>query len=573
MNKKVKKYILISFVILICILEFIGLWFLLSKKKFSKSHFTDILEPDKVPQIIHRTFRTRAEAKKLYDNAWKTTAKNLPQWEQRFYSDNDIAEWIPSTFGSSSAITKAYQAINPEYGAARADLFRYLIVYIYGGLYLDIKSLAISTLPEIPNKGEIMVSRWRLPCQREAVGLEGEFQNWHIYARPRAKALLAVIRHVVQNIATIQSNPKASCLSLGVDRSDSKGKVLGTTGPIAYTIALKKFYNNYRDKVIKIAPDNDNHEFITAALASTSENMHQIFNNQGLGGVVIYEGHDSPRDPKHYSNAKGPLIQLNSKKITEEDMRELEQSLNNHRDYTSAIATLTTIPSRARDPHFVKVIRHLASIPGVHKVLLNLPHKYALTGEPYILHPSVKDIPNVIINRCNDEGPATKLLGALRTSQISNDMLLFVCDDDILLTKDSVTTPLKIMKDAKRKFPNQEIVVANCSADIQGFQGYLVRKQTVLGILKFPMPKSCLTIDDDWIEAYFKMQGVRLICGCAKVLIDRRERWCKGDWRCTIFDAKHPSWPELCTDKKKRPELRRKCIKDLNIELKRDIFT
>jgi hypothetical protein len=185
----------------------------------------------------------------------------------------------------------------------------------------------------------------------------------------------------------------------------------------------------------------------------------------------------------------------------------------------------------------------------------------------------VKDIPNVIINRCNDEGPATKLLGALRTSQISNDMLLFVCDDDILSTKDSVTTPLKIMKDAKRKFPNQEIVVANCSADIQGFQGYLVRKQTVLGILKFPMPKSCLTIDDDWIEAYFKMQGVRLICGCAKVLIDRRERWCKGDWRCTIFDAKHPSWPELCTDKKKRPELRRKCIKDLNIELKRDIFT
>ena len=183
------------------------------------------------PRIIHRTFCTLTKAMKLFGKAWTDTATNLPDWKQIFYSDTDVEEWISSHFGPSSTVDKAYHAINPVYGAARADLFRYLVVYIYGGLYIDIKSSALKSPPKFPPGTDILVSPWETPFCTKQLGPDGEMQNWYIYARPRSKVLAHVIKHVISNIASIQVDPyDASCLTLIRNGDDIKDTVLGTTG-------------------------------------------------------------------------------------------------------------------------------------------------------------------------------------------------------------------------------------------------------------------------------------------------------------------------------------------------------
>ena len=59
-------------------------------------------------------------------------------WEYRMFDDRECGEFIRNAYGAE--MLKLYMSINPAYGAARADLFRYLLIYHYGGVYLDLKS-------------------------------------------------------------------------------------------------------------------------------------------------------------------------------------------------------------------------------------------------------------------------------------------------------------------------------------------------------------------------------------------------------------------------------------------------
>jgi mannosyltransferase OCH1-like enzyme len=128
-----------------------------------------------------------------------------------------------------------YLMINPKYGAARADLFRYLCVYAAGGVYLDIKAKASLPLSSvIRDDDEYILSQWgsehlKWGRQAELKGISaGEFTQWHIIACPRHPFLKAVIDAVVQNISDYNPFLHTSVYE-GVWR---------TTGPIAYTKAI-----------------------------------------------------------------------------------------------------------------------------------------------------------------------------------------------------------------------------------------------------------------------------------------------------------------------------------------------
>lgn len=259
-------------------------------------------------RIIHRTFRTFSETMKLFGKAWTDTSTNLPDWKQIFYSDTDVEEWIRAHFGPSSTVDKAYHAINPVYGAARADLFRYLVVYIHGGLYIDIKSSALKSPPKFPQGTDILVSPWETPYCTKQLGPEGEMQNWYIYARPRSKVLAQVIKHVISNIANVQVDPYgASCLTLIRNGdNDMQDTVLGTTGPAAFTIALREYekVRHREDKdVTKVRPN--------------------------LDGTLTYDhkgGHEK-LDSKYYTKQKGVLILPNSPKIMVKELERLNVDL------------------------------------------------------------------------------------------------------------------------------------------------------------------------------------------------------------------------------------------------------
>lgn len=86
----------------------------------------------KIPKIIWQTMKTNQVPvfMKNYSDTW--TVLN-PEYEYRFCDDADIIQFLKKDFPDYlSGYTKL------KYGASKADLWRYLVIYKYGGIYADL---------------------------------------------------------------------------------------------------------------------------------------------------------------------------------------------------------------------------------------------------------------------------------------------------------------------------------------------------------------------------------------------------------------------------------------------------
>jgi mannosyltransferase OCH1-like enzyme len=177
----------------------------------------------------------------LAENAQKLMHLN-EGWAYRLYDDVACARFIKENY--DLAIFKRYQSIHQDYGAARADFFRYLLIYKVGGVYLDIKSgcdIPFDTF--LTAEDEYLLSHWRDPQwgYHAQFGVEAEFQQWHIMARPGHPFLAAVIEKISENISNYDP------ITHGV----GKHAVINMTGPIAYTKAILPIIRYHSHRIIE----------------------------------------------------------------------------------------------------------------------------------------------------------------------------------------------------------------------------------------------------------------------------------------------------------------------------------
>ena len=94
----------------------------------------------KIPKICYQTWITKDKSKlSSFTLSLLEQNKNLnPDIEFQLWDDNDIDKFIKNEFTEN--VYLAYKSLNPIVGAAKADFFRYCVIYKYGGLYLDLKS-------------------------------------------------------------------------------------------------------------------------------------------------------------------------------------------------------------------------------------------------------------------------------------------------------------------------------------------------------------------------------------------------------------------------------------------------
>jgi mannosyltransferase OCH1-like enzyme len=140
-----------------------------------------------IPKTIFQTFKT---SKLPLLTRWhiKQMKKNNPEYDYQFYDDARISSFIKDEFGDE--VYEIYDSI--LLGAAKADFFRYSILYKKGGVYLDIDSLFLQKL-----------DHFILPDDSAIISLEGNRQFYIQYAlfyeagHPFLKKTLDVI---IQNI-------------------------------------------------------------------------------------------------------------------------------------------------------------------------------------------------------------------------------------------------------------------------------------------------------------------------------------------------------------------------------------
>jgi len=234
-----------------------------------------------IPKIIHQTHYSKDFPPEISLNIQKIKMLN-PNWTYCFYDDMAVEEYIRSFFPD---LFSDYLAINPSYGPARADLFRYLLLYREGGVYLDIKSSSSKPLDNVILESDRMVlSHWNTELFAEGCGRhpeidnpEGEFQQWFIIAAPGHPFLKSVIENVLRNIGIY-------CPDL---HGKSKQGVLRVTGPIAYTLAIAPLLDQYPYRLVR-----------------SYEDLGLIYS---LYDNVLPDGHYK-LSPIHYSKLEEPIV-------------------------------------------------------------------------------------------------------------------------------------------------------------------------------------------------------------------------------------------------------------------------
>ena len=160
--------------------------------------------------------------------------KMNPAWKHMYFNPKEARAFIEKHM--SARVLRAYDALSPQYGPSQADFFRYVAMYVLGGVYLDCKCSCVVTLDVLIMRHTRVASgpllgHWshhNHPQAKELNYAQGECVNWALAAPPRHPLFRTVIDGVVARIEQ-QTRLPASQRQVG------KQGVLRVTGPIAFT--------------------------------------------------------------------------------------------------------------------------------------------------------------------------------------------------------------------------------------------------------------------------------------------------------------------------------------------------
>lgn len=195
-----------------------------------------------IPWLVHQTWKRPMDPDRV--EFWSTWS-DQPDVEYRFYDDAAceafVAQYFPQYLEDYLWLRK---------GAERADLFRYLVVFQWGGIYADIDTKCVTPVREWPMDAETTLlvgyetsGAWQAATPAwvvNQVGLnwpERQIGQFCFAAAPRHPAMQAVIDLVIHNIRTARAWDSTT---LTIARA-SDSFVLGTTGPHAFTRAVTPF--------------------------------------------------------------------------------------------------------------------------------------------------------------------------------------------------------------------------------------------------------------------------------------------------------------------------------------------
>ncbi|MDO4708148.1 MAG: glycosyltransferase [Porphyromonadaceae bacterium] len=193
-----------------------------------------------IPKLLHQTWVCRSTnelPERIIANIEYLKQLN-PTWEYHLWEDSSVEAFIREHYGQE--IWLYYTRISARYGAAKADFFRYLVIYKLGGVYLDIKTSLTRPLDESINSGDkLLLSYWdNLPGEPHHtwghypelrhLSSRGEFPQWYIACTAGHPFFRNLILRVMHNI------DRYSALGKGVGLRG----VLRTTGTIVYSLAM-----------------------------------------------------------------------------------------------------------------------------------------------------------------------------------------------------------------------------------------------------------------------------------------------------------------------------------------------
>ena len=171
-----------------------------------------------IPKYIFQTFKTKKLPLITRYHIWRIKKLN-PDYIYYLYDDEDIVQFLKEAFP-----IRYLNACNRlTIGAAKADFFRYAIIYKKGGVYLDIDSGISKPLHELIQANDTVILRRERHPQF--------FVQWAIISEKGHPFLKKTLELIVDNI----------------ENHRFPNDVHQTTGPTAYTKAINECINEEPD--------------------------------------------------------------------------------------------------------------------------------------------------------------------------------------------------------------------------------------------------------------------------------------------------------------------------------------
>lgn len=146
-----------------------------------------------VPKVIHQTWKTKELPAACIAVRARIQSLN-PDYEMKLYDDADIDRFMKDNF--DERVYACFASL--RVGAARADLWRYCVLYKHGGVYLDIDAGINSSLDSLIR-----------PVDKYILSREGNpniFLQWMLISAPGHPILGKAIDLCVRNISRRNTN-------------------------------------------------------------------------------------------------------------------------------------------------------------------------------------------------------------------------------------------------------------------------------------------------------------------------------------------------------------------------------
>lgn len=146
-----------------------------------------------IPKIIHQTFETELtppDMSKARDS-WKVNNK---EYEYCFYNNIDRINFIKKHF--TKKVLQAYHLIIP--GSFKADLFRFCVLYIKGGVYVDCDMICLQPLSKLIDDSDKLIVVRDDPMAKKWIA------TGFIATDPKHPVLWEAINQSVENILAQQ---------------------------------------------------------------------------------------------------------------------------------------------------------------------------------------------------------------------------------------------------------------------------------------------------------------------------------------------------------------------------------
>ena len=150
-----------------------------------------------IPLKLYTCWHTKELPPLMRANYQQLKASN-PEFEHHLFDENDCREFIKNNFGKG--VLNAYNSLIPC--SYKSDLWRFCILYINGGIYMDIKYKCSNNfkLIELTEKEHFVRDR---PVNMTYTAL--------IAVKPQNKIMLNCINQIVQNVKTKYYGRTALC--------------------------------------------------------------------------------------------------------------------------------------------------------------------------------------------------------------------------------------------------------------------------------------------------------------------------------------------------------------------------